>query len=386
MEESEYDINRRLDKTYISPSLPSFGDKTVKVRIATKAFQSLDDYAFATIKDEVVLRHREGARKTVKAKFFEDCRGVFVLSIQGFSAAADKPHNASFAFIGDEIGKLTEFLKHIQAFAFENDQGVNITDKELRKIIVSGKQVSQLLKENPDVLAEVLRSDVTKEDIVAIGYRKKQLDTFSKLLEDPAYFDSLKEMKKCGSEALWQRFFEKNTWIFGYGLGFLFLSSLDNKKLEQVVQGHSIVNHGKRVDALMKTRGIISNLCFIEIKTHTTALLSNKPYRAGCWAPSDELAGAVAQVQGTVHSAVETIGAKLTLKDDNGAPTGEEAFNYQPRSFLVIGSLNEFVDENGVNADKYRSFELYRKNTVWPEIITFDELYERARYVVNHNG
>ena len=386
MDESEYDINRRLDKTYMSPSLPSFGDKTRKVRIASKAFQSPDDYAFATIKDEVVLRHKEGAKKTVKAKFMEDSRGVFVLNIQGFSAATDKPHNASFAFIGDEIRRLIEFLKHIQTFVFENDKGVNITDDELRKLAVSGKQVALLLKENPDVIAEVLRTEITKEDIVAIGYRKKQLDTFSKLLEDQAYFDSLKELKQCGSEALWQRFFEKNTWIFGYGLGYLFLSSLDNKKLEQVVQGHSIANHGKRVDAIMKTKGIISSLCFIEIKIHTTDLLSNKPYRAGCWAPSDELAGAVAQVQGTVHSAVETIGAKLTMKDENGNPTGEEAFNYQPRSFLVIGNLNEFMDENGVNADKYRSFELYRKNTVWPEIITFDELYDRARYIVNHNG
>ena len=178
MDESEYDINRRLDKTYMSPSLPSFGDKTRKVRIASKAFQSPDDYAFATIKDEVVLRHKEGAKKTVKAKFMEDSRGVFVLNIQGFSAATDKPHNASFAFIGDEIRRLIEFLKHIQTFVFENDKGVNITDDELRKLAVSGKQVALLLKENPDVIAEVLRTEITKEDIVAIGYRKKQLDTF----------------------------------------------------------------------------------------------------------------------------------------------------------------------------------------------------------------
>ena len=33
-----------------------------------------------------------------------------------------------------------------------------------------------------------------------------------------------------------------------------------------------------------------------------------------------------------------------------------------------------------------RSFELFRKGTISPEIITFDELYERARYIVNHNG
>jgi hypothetical protein len=39
-----------------------------------------------------------------------------------------------------------------------------------------------------------------------------------------------------------------------------------------------------------------------------------------------------------------------------------------------------------VNEEQYRSFELYRRNTAWPEIITFDELYERASYIVNHAG
>ena len=136
----------------------------------------------------------------------------------------------------------------------------------------------------------------------------------------------------------------------------------------------------------MKTRGLIASLCFIEIKTHDAKLLASAPYRAGCWAPSDELVGAVAQVQGTVYGAVQQIGAKFVGQDKNGAPTGEEAFNYQPRSFLVIGNLSEFMGEHGVNAEQYRSFELYRRNTAWPEIITFDELYERASYIVNHDG
>jgi hypothetical protein len=47
--------------------------------------------------------------------------------------------------------------------------------------------------------------------------------------------------------------------------------------------------------------------------------------------------------------------------------------------------MSEFVSENGVNKDKLRSFELLRKNTTNPEIITFDELYERARFIVHHN-
>ena len=184
---------------------------------------------------------------------------------------------------------------------------------------------------------------------------------------------------------MWQKYFEKNPWIFGYGLGYIFLSSLDDKKLEQVVQGYSVNNHGKRVDALMKTKGIISNLCFIEIKTHATSLLDSKPYRSGCWAPSKELAGAISQVQGTIASAIDSLSNKISLEDAEGNPTGEEIFNYQPKSYLVIGSMQEFTTEDGVNKDKLRSFELLRKNTVNPEIITFDELYERAKFIVHHN-
>ena len=51
---------------------------------------------------------------------------------------------------------------------------------------------------------------------------------------------------------------------------------------------------------------------------------------------------------------------------------------------MIIGSLGEFVGEKGVNKQKYRSFELYRRNIINPEIITFDELYERAKFIVNN--
>lgn len=135
----------------------------------------------------------------------------------------------------------------------------------------------------------------------------------------------------------------------------------------------------------MKTKGIISNLCFIEIKTHATELLESKPYRSGCFAPSKELAGAIAQVQGTVASAIENLSSRINLSDSDGNPTGEEILNYQPKFYSVIGSMGEFVSEHDVKKDKLRSFELLRKNTSNPEIITFDELYERAKFIVQHN-
>lgn len=135
----------------------------------------------------------------------------------------------------------------------------------------------------------------------------------------------------------------------------------------------------------MKTRGLISNLCFVEIKTHATKLLDDNAYRAGCFAPSKELAGAIAQVQGSVAAAVKNLSDKIYMTDGSGNPTGEEIYNYQPKSFLVIGSLSEFDTEHGINSERLRSFELFRKNTICPEIITFDELFERAKFITKNN-
>jgi hypothetical protein len=372
-------------KTYISPSLQGFGEKKRRVRIASKILPSEDGYEYAKERDEVVLRKKPDAKTYIKAKFLEDSRQTLVLTVQKFVTETGQPYGSGFSFVGEEIGRFCEFLANIQSVDLKNRSKVNISDEELRRIALSSHQAKAFLVDNQALFAEALKSEVTTEDLVAVGFRKKQLGVYENLLDDPGYFEDLKQKKNCSSEALWQKYFEKNPWVFGYGLGYIFLSGLNDKKLEQVVQGHTVDSHGKRIDALMKTRGIISNLCFVEIKTHTTALLETRPYRTGCWAPSKELAGAIAQVQGTVASAVENLSGKINPSDKEGNPTGEEIYNYQPRSYLVIGSMSEFVSEHGVNKDRLRSFELLRKNTFSPEIITFDELYERARFIVQHN-
>ena len=370
-------------KTYISPSLQAFGQMDRRVRIASKVIESPDSYAFAKIKDEVVIRHKEDAKSYISAKFFEDDRHVFVLSIQGYTVATDKPHNASFSFVGDEIHELLEFVANIRSVTFKDGHSVNISDEELRKLALSSRQARSLVDSNQDLFAEVLRSSLSKEDVVAVAYRKKQLDVFASLLNDSDYFTKLKDKKGCSNEALWQQFFEKNPWIFGYGLNYVHLSKLDNKTLEQVVQGYSVSGPGKRADALLRTRSAISSLCFVEIKTPDTPLLKTQPYRSGCWSTSAELSGAISQLQGTVSAAADTIRNRLIVTDAYGNPTGEEAFNFSPKAYLVVGSLLQFVGEHGVNHDRFRSFELCRRNTLTPEIITFDELFERAKFIVH---
>jgi hypothetical protein len=92
----------------------------------------------------------------------------------------------------------------------------------------------------------------------------------------------------------------------------------------------------------------------------------------------------VAQLRATVQGALEEIGRKISLMDQSGAPSGETLFNIEPRAFLVIGSLDEFRGEHETNESQYRSFELYRRNVKRPEILTFDELFFAARFIVDH--
>ena len=70
--------NPKPGKSYISPRLDSFTNPKRKVRIVSKVIESENSYAFAKIKDEIVLRHKKNAKTEIIAKFFEDNRGIFV--------------------------------------------------------------------------------------------------------------------------------------------------------------------------------------------------------------------------------------------------------------------------------------------------------------------
>ncbi len=384
-DEIEYFENKKPGKTYISKSIPSAYQPGRRIRIASKVFDSPESHCYALERGERVIRVTPGSRQEIVAKFYEDNRGVFVLTIQRFTRGRGTPHTkTSFSFFGDAIPRLFEFISNLKLVHFPSDDRVNLTDGELKKLLLSPDQARSLILQNEDLVIQLAQSEVTTSDLVAIGYRKKQLERFQKLLSDPDYFGAEKKSSGSTDEGVWQTFFEKNKWVFGYGLTYVFLSSLVDRKLEQVLVGYDFTKRGKRADALMKTRGAIEALCFVEIKKHTTELLRKAYYRPGCWAPSDELSGGVAQIQGTVEKAIRSLDEKVEPVGDSGDPTGEELFSYQPRSFLVVGSLDEFRSEHGTNVEKYRSFELYRRNVVRPEIITFDELYDRARFIVEH--
>jgi hypothetical protein len=377
-------FGRKPDKTIFSKRFVDVLSGQ-KLRIASRVLDSAEGLQFALKKSEMILRTTAAGRFQIKATFLEDDRNINVLTIQRYSP--NRPLEQSFSFVGDEIDTLLEFVAGVRAMPLPHEGKLHVSDHALKDIVLNESQARRLFSEHEALFTEIASNQALKRDVVAVGYRRKQLEQFEKLLNDPNYFASEQQQLDTTPEGLWQKFFEANTWIFGYGLSFQFLSALDKRKLEQAVRGADVTGTGKRVDGLMKTRGLINSLCFVEIKRHDTPLLAERATRPGAWAPSNYLTSAISQVQTTVQDAIEQIGRKLTPNDEFGDPTGEVLFNIHPRSCLVVGRLSEFEsDAGGTNEAKFRSFELCRRHITRPEILTFDELFERAKFIVSEGN
>lgn len=400
-ESEDYDffLNKRTDKIYLSKSIDvtqMFSNKEDGIIEVNRPLRYIsrvgecEQDEFVHLKKEIVLRRTSSARQEIVAKFYEDSRNIQTLQIQKFSSGTGIPHRTYFTFVGEEIGKLYHFIRNIPLLPIKGKEKQQLQDDFLNEIILTKKNILQFIYEQPEIIPELIEElekyNIKHEDIRGLAHKKEQLEIFRNMLESESYFENRKlELNINKDELLWQSFFESNTWILGYGLNYIFNSELDGKKLEQVTTGYDFNNSGKRVDLLLKTKGFINSLCFGEIKTHRTSLIKKtaEPYRKGCYPVSEELIGGISQIQKTVQKSIENIKTKTEMKDKYGDLTGEQLFLYQPKSFLLIGSLSEFVTENRINEDKFSSFELFRRNLYNPEIVTFDELYERATHIVN---
>jgi hypothetical protein len=217
------------------------------------------------------------------------------------------------------------------------------------------------------LISELAKSPDLHQDIYAVAAKRAALAEFQDKLDT-----------ENASEPDWQGFFERNPWIFGHGLNYVFLDKVA-KKLEAVTTGHTFDRPGKRTDGLMLTRAEVSQYVLVEIKKSGTDLLQNSTYRTGCWSVSDEVAGAVTQIQKTTFEFGRDH-YRDELKDEIGTRTGNIVYAIEPRSYLVAGNLKQIAG----NDDKITCFELFRRNIRSPEIITFDELYSRARCIVEN--
>ena len=174
-------------------------------------------------------------------------------------------------------------------------------------------------------------------------------------------------------EKFWQQFLSQNDWIFGFCLSYIFTTMVDR----EVYVGGTNINgcNGELCDFMAMSEGNAKFTSLVEIKRPSTPLLSSRPTRGTTYGVSKELSDAVAQIQTYCYTW--------------GTNSSRRAYTFQtknnsvpvlPKGILVIGNTSELDSE-----DKIRSFELFRRNLYNPEIIAYDELLARAKFVVKYD-
>lgn len=349
-DDAEFLPNYRTNELYVHPakdgafativtegneSLIGEFNLTSRCKIAVKAFYVRDKADFNSFK---IIK-----LKWTKARGWHEDEAVHV---NHFQAA--------------RMAELVGLLSHL-----------NLTDATKARMSLDNVNVGDLgallnSTKGATVVRQLAESPQLHQDIYAVAAKRAALAEFGGMLGK-----SLKEGE-------WQAYFERNPWVFGHGLNYVFLDKVGDK-LETRTTGAAHGQPGKTADGLMRTRAEISQYVLIEIKRDATALLQDDKYRSGCWAVSAELSAAVTQAQKTAYEFAHTRFRDLLI-DGDGNETGEVVYSVEPRSYLVVGNTAELRS----NGDKIACFELYRRNIRSPEILTFDELFERARCIVEN--
>lgn len=323
-----------------------------------------------------------GGRKQIQFQVAREAGAVRKVRIQKVPTTGDLTKLEPVLELDrDQATRLIDMLKALDSIPIEGESTVHVDDQLLRDVFADPDAMGQVYATDPERFRALIESDANANDVIALQHRREVAATMRAWLEDDDAFAEA-STEAGGPEKAWQKLLEANPWVLGIALGGQLFTSWEQGKLEQTVVGRSIKGVGKRADALLRTAGIVQSLAFAEIKHHQTALLGEE-YRSGAWSPSKELSGAVVQVQQTVHLASRDLGDYVRDQSDDGELLSTGTFILQPRSFVVVGSLEQLTGASGGPiSDKVRSFELFRRNLHEPEVITFDELVARAEWHV----
>ena len=285
--------------------------------------------------------------------------------------------------------KLSKFnfaqLKAFLSFISEIDLK-GITEKRLKVLddqeldTDSIRSVKTLLsKKGGAELVETLINEgiISSKDIVNTAFRKRGLQIFSDLKNNSEYWKIYAEangLKIHSEEKVWQYFFEKNQWIFGYGLDYRYQEILQREvhlSDAELDGSNTVIGDYLLGDKFFTT--------FIELKKPSTPLFGNEKNRSNSWRLSNDLIDSVSQILEHKASGLIRLDKSQYV---NGEPLKQKAFD--SKVILIIGDWKELEKSaNTLEKEiKKKTLELFRRDSRNVEILTFDELYERAKFIL----
>ncbi len=278
------------------------------------------------------------------------------------------------------FAQLKVFLKFISEIDLKG-----ITEKRLK--ILDGQDLDHntirlvktlLSKDGGAELVETLINEgiISSKDIVNTSFRKKSLQIFTNLKEKTDYWKTyaVENRLEHKEEKAWQHFFLKNQWIFGYGLDYRFQEILQREPHlsdSELDGSNEVIGDYLLGDKFFTT--------FVEIKKPSTPLFGNSINRSNSWKLSGHLTDSFSQILEHKASGLIRLEKQRFV---NRELLQQKAFD--SKVILIIGDWKELnLSKDSQEKDiKKKTFELFRRDSRNIEIITFDELYERACFIV----
>lgn len=258
------------------------------------------------------------------------------------------------------------------------DDSLAVLDTETKK------KIATLLsgESGGDIIADLLRKGmITNQDLVNTGYRKSQLQLFEKLLYSDTYLEQYKneiDQPHLTDEKAWQYFFMQNEWMFGYGLDYRFQGILQRE-----FHASDTTAAGKEsviADYLLGDKRFTT---FVEIKLPRTPIFRGGQNRSRVWKLSTELIDAYSQILEQKASGQIKVETTKELLDEFNNKIGQHA--YDSRTVLLFGSWTQLEGlPAGEKTLKEKTFELFRRDSRNIDIVTYDELYERATFIAKN--
>lgn len=168
-------------------------------------------------------------------------------------------------------------------------------------------------------------------------------------------------------EEYWQDTLEQNAFVLSQVFSFPVVII----RGKAYVGGKALDNTGGNVADYLGRNPLTRNAVLIEIKTPHTRLLGRR-YRDGLYSPSEELAGAVAQVLNYRYSLMTSF---------HGVRQGyEDVIDvFHPHCLVIAGHAEEQL----VDPERRKSFELFRCSQKDVVVITYDELFGKIEMLLS---
>lgn len=379
-EERRFFELRKEGKTYISKVFSYNAHSTEPRRQVRIVLEGSDKMHFGEIEGAMCLRLTGEKRKTqITAYVSQDDKQIKRVTLQSFKNRTGDwiqgIEKDEFTFRSDEFERLVAFLKQIEFIDLSNDQNFQIEDISTqagKKAIIDAsdsaiiRQFKSMDVAEREPIIRALQGALTSEEINVLLGRRRGLEEF----EDHLGLGDWAELE-------WQDFFDRQQWVFGYGLDYRIMRQFDR---EMAVGSGGTDNQNKPfVDFLMNFTDFT---VLVEIKRPDTPIFrSRRGGRAGTWEFSQEFLSAISQV---IEQKARWLSFAQVGDHFNKAGTRKiEARTRNAKTVLVIGSRREFSGAGDERAAQimHDTFELFRRENRTIEIVTFDELLERARFI-----